>query len=77
MRRDRSHDIPGQGRAPRRVPKRAVHPQCVRTSVHTRARLNVSLFSLQIFFPPSVCLLTYATYVRACTRLTRGIQAFR
>lgn len=29
MCRDRSHDRPGQGRAPRRVPKRAARP-CVR-----------------------------------------------
>ena len=34
MYRDRSHDRPGQGRAPRRVPKRATHP-CVRVRLNT------------------------------------------
>lgn len=42
MYRDRSHDRPGQGRAPRQVPKQ------VYTRVPTRP-----LFSPSLFFPPS------------------------
>lgn len=45
MYRDRSHDRPGQGRAPRQVPKQ------VYTRVPTRP-----LFSPSLFFPP-VCFL--------------------
>lgn len=68
MCRDRSHDRPGQGRAPRRVPKRAARP-CVRV---------VCLHA----FPPSLPLAHVAfraPRVRhtACTHMcaSRGIVA--
>lgn len=46
MYRDRSHDRPGQGRAPRQVPKQ----------VYTRVPTLCLLFSPSLFFPP-ICFL--------------------
>lgn len=62
MCRDRSHDRPGQGRAPCRVPKRAAHH-----NVYTRVCLNASSF-LFAFLP--ACL---PATVRV--RVTHGIRA--